>query len=430
MKKIILTFLAITASVSAYTADWTFTPKLYVRGGFTQSTDLRAKGDGFDSNGSTPFNAQSYNQTNAFQPNLTEFDLYADIKDKARIVYGVNIDKNERFELNGAANNDHNGLPKERQAYIEFYNAIGKDGTLWFGRRPYRGFGDLMDGTFPLDERNLFGGGVMLDKVGIGRWEVAYAVNEDPNTPNTNDVFTTNMLLNKYIIGIDDGNITFNGEVHQNNSLKDEYKSYGYMIGGQYARWNMSIFDSKLYNIFVLNYSHGHLGDVEAGEMASAFDSKKKNEQAQRFTFKIGGDLKNKAWATYYTIKYQNHMGDKQDANGYTQRGQNWQFTDFMLRPMYALTSHVGVGIDGFARLIMRDTTVDSPSSWAKDQDVWRLAAVASYHLDPGAENIFQTAEVSVLAGRIHHDKETTYFKGHKASKDADFIRFKYTMQI
>ncbi len=428
MKKIVISALVVGFSFTALAGDWTFNPKLFVRGGFTQSIDLDAKGNGIE-----PFNANGWNQTNAFQANLTELDLHANYKDKAKIVYGINVDSNERFTVNGAASSNHNGLAKERQAYIEFYKAAGDNTTLWFGRRPYRGFGDYMDGTFPLDERNMFGGGVMLDKMGPGRLEVAYGTNEDGDvaaSTTASDSFTTNFLLNKYIIGIDNGNITLNGEIHQNNSRFKEYESYGYMIGGQYARWDMSLLGAKWYNIFVLNYSHGHLGDVDAGEMASAFDSKKSAEQAQRFTFKIGGDLKNKAWSMFYTVKYQNHMGDIKAANGYKKEGQNWQFTDVMARPMYALTSNVGVGIDGIKRFVIKDVTANSPALWAKDSDMWRLAAVANYHLDAGGENLFQNAEISIFAGRAHQDKEMTFFKGRGASKDADFVRLKYTMEI
>lgn len=427
MKKVVLTALFVASASSALAGDWTFNPKLYVRGGFTQSADLNAKGDGV-----SPFNAQGWNETNAFQNNLTELDLHAMYKDKAKIVYGINVDSNERFEVRDAASSDHNGLVKERQAYIEMYKAVGDKGTLWFGRRPYRGFGDYMDGTFPLDERNMFGGGIMLDNVGVGRYEVAYATNDELDTDGTgsNDKnFFTNFLLNKYIIGIDNGNITLNGEIHQNHSTDDMYKSYGYMIGGQYARWNMSLLGAKWYNIFVLNYSHGHLGGVDAGEMNSAFDSKKKNEQAQKLVFKIGGDLKSSAWSMFYTIKYQNHMGDQN--NGYTKSAQNWQFTDLMIRPMYALTSNVGLGVDGLTRFVLKQPAKGTTSSdWARDTEMWRLAAVANYHLDAGGENLFQNAEISLFAGRAHHDKETGYFKGRGTSKDADFVRVKYTMEI
>ena len=426
MKKVVLTALFVASASSALAGDWTFNPKLYVRGGFTQSIDLDAKGDGV-----SPFNANGYNETNAFQNGLTELDLHAMYKDKAKIVYGINVDNNERFQVADAAKStDHNSLLKERQAYIEFYKAFGDNSTLWFGHRPYRGFGDYMDGTFPLDERNMFGGGIMLDDFGIGRYEVAYGTNEKGEDGSvTNDNYTTNFLLNKYIIGIDNGNITLNGEIHQNNSIDKVNESYGYMIGGQYARWNMSLLGAKWYNIFVLNYSHGHLGSVDAGEMSSAFDSYKKNEQAQRLTFKIGGDLKSNAWSMFYTVKYQNHMGDKN--NGHTKSEQNWQFTDLMIRPMYALTSNVGVGVDGLTRFVLKQPgkgTTDS--DWARDTDMWRLAAVANYHLDAGGENLFQNAEVSVFAGRAHHDKETTFFKGRSSSKDADFVRVKYTMEI
>ncbi len=436
MKKVVLTALFVASASSALAGDWTFNPKLYVRGGFTQSIDFDAKGDGV-----SPFNANGYNETNAFQNGLTELDLHAMYKDKAKIVYGINVDKNERFEKNpggfGTDDNNaaqtqrNNGLVKERQAYIEMYKAVGDKGTLWFGRRPYRGFGDYMDGTFPLDERNMFGGGIMLDDFGIGRYEVAYGTNEKGDDGSvTDDNYTTNFLLNKYIIGIDNGNITLNGEIHQNNSIAKENESYGYMIGGQYARWNMSLLGAKWYNIFVLNYSHGHLGSVDAGEMSSAFDSYKKNEQAQRLTFKIGGDLKSSAWSMFYTIKYQNHMGDKKDNNGHKVAGQNWQFTDLMIRPMYALTSNVGIGVDGLTRIVLKEPGSSSAASWARDGDMWRLAAVANYHLDAGGENLFQNAEISLFAGRAHHDKETGYFKGRGTSKDADFVRVKYTMEI
>lgn len=426
MKKSIL-LLAAFSALSAQAADWTFTPKLYVRGGFTQSIDLDAKGNGVGN-----FNPGSWGgESNAFMNNLTEGDIHAAYGDKMKIVYGMNFDETTRFEDDGGKNKTY----KERQAYIEIYKAFNDNTTIWFGRRPYRGFGDYLTGSFPLDERNMFGGGIMVDKVGPGRYEFAYGTNEDGEV-NTGDSdnFTTNFFLNKYIVNITDGNITGNFEWHQNNSKNDQYESNGFMLGAQYAKWNMNLFGASWYNIFVLNYSQGHLGDVEAGLLASVFDSKDKDEQAKKVLFKIGGDLKADKWAAFYAIRYQWHMGSLKDSTGGEYSGQNWQFVDFHVRPMYAVTDNVGIGFDGVTRMVLQEADKDTLSAtgktWAQGQNMWRAGLVTNYHFTAGGKNLFENREISVIVGRAHQQNEKEFFKGREAKNDANFIRFKYTMEI
>ncbi len=423
MKKTLIASLLLVSAVSAQAVDWDVKPKLYVRGGFSQSLDLNAKGN----EDVSKFNPGSWGgESSAFMNNLTEADMVANYKDLATIVYGVNFDQTTRFEKDNASNETF----KERQAYIEMHKIFGENGTIWFGRRPYRGFGDYLTGSFPLDERNMFGGGIKI-KAGPGQYEFAYGTNDDDDvdsTDNITDNFTTNFYLNKYILPITNGNITINAELHQNNSRNSDYDSMAYQIGAQYARWNMKLLDANWYNIFVVNYSNGHLGDIEAGLMQSVFDSKKNDEKASKLLVKIGGDLKAKMWSMFYALRYQWHMGDLNGVDG----SQDWQFVDIHARPMYALTSNVGLGLDYVQRVVINETDAldNAGKSWAKQQNMWRAGLIANYHLSPGGEKLFENAEISVIAGRVHQQKETDFFQGRESKKDANFIRFKYTMEI
>lgn len=428
MKNAILV-LASLGALSAQAADWTFTPKLYVRGGFTQSLDLDAKG-----NGVTNFNPGSWGgESNAFMNNLTEGDLHAMYGDKLKIVYGMNFDETTRFEDSAGKNKTY----RERQAYMEIYKAFNDKTTLWFGRRPYRGYGDYLDGSFPLDERNMFGGGIMIDNVGPGRYEFAYGTNDSGEVvTGDDDNFTTNFFLNKYIYNIENGNITANVEWHQNNSKYSQYESNGFMAGAQYAKWNMNFLGNSWYNIFVLNYSNGHTGDVEAGLLASVFDSKDKDEKAQKVLFKIGGDIKGPKWGAFYNMRYQWHMGDLKDADGKAYAGQDWHFVDFHVRPMYSLNDNIGLGFDGVARLILKESSDEAQTAVTSDnwtfhgQNMWRAGLIGTYHFTDGGKNMFENKEISIIVGRAHQQNEKEFFKGREAKNDANFVRFKYTMEI
>ena len=428
MKKAILVLASLCALTAHAASEWTFTPKLYVRGGFTQSLDLDAKG-----NGVTNFNPGSYGEeSNAFMNNLTEGDLHATYGDKMKIVYGMNFDQTSRFEDSAGGDKTY----KERQAYVEFYKAFNDKTTLWFGRRPYRGFGDYLTGAFPLDERNMFGGGIMIDNVGPGRYEFAYGTNET-GTDGTaaGDNYTTNFFLNKYIYNIDNGNITVNFEWHQNNSKFAQYESNGFMAGAQYAKWNMNLLGASWYNIFVLNYSNGHLGDVEAGLMKSAYDSKDKDQKAQKVLFKIGGDIKADKWGAFYALRYQWHMGSLENATGSEYSNQNWQFVDIHFRPMYSLSDNFGLGFDGVARTVLHEggkgiLLDNKKNNRAQGQNMWRAGLIGTYHFTAGGKNMFENREISIIVGRAHQQNEKEFFKGREAKNDANFVRFKYTMEI
>ena len=409
MKRILISLILLACASAPHAAEWKVKPKLYVRGGFTQSLDLDAKGDNYKNYNNGGFGEE----TNAFSGNLTEVDLIANYKDLATIVYGVNYNDTTRFE----EDDDKSSSFRERQAYIEMHKIFGTHGTIWFGRRPYRGFGDYLTASFPLDERNMFGGGIKV-KVGPGQYEFAYGTNEDSAV----DGNVTNFFLNKYILPITNGNVTVNTEFHQNNSSSNSYESNGQMIGAQYARWNMKLMDANWYNIFVVNYSRGHLGGVEAGMMNSAFDSKKKGAEASKALVKIGGDLKSKMWSALYALQYQWHDDDSIAGN------QNWQFVDLHSRPMYALTTNIGLGLDYTQRIVIKEATI--VDHWSNNQNMWRAGLMLSYHLSPGGEQLFENAEISVITGRVHKQTAQTFFQGRTAKKDANFIRFKYTMGI
>lgn len=428
MKRILIASLLMASTVSAHASDWSITPKIYSRGGFTQSADLTAKGtDLSDGDNGKIWNMGAWgDESNAFMKNLTEIDMVSNYKDLATFVYGIDVDSSQRWE-----ESDGTKPVNERQAYLEFHKIFNGKGDLWFGRRAYRGFGDLMTGSFPLDEKNMYGFGLKLP-VGPGQWEFAYST-YDANAEgdsartkwSTEENFTTNIYINKYILPIKDGNVTVNTEIHQNNSKDSDNDSISYMAGAQYARWNMKLFGAGWYNIFVLNYSNGNINE---GMMRSVFNSTNKDEKASKVLFKIGGDLKTDKWSTFYNFRYQKHMGDDSS--------EDWQFTDILVRPMYALTGNVGIGIDYIQRLVIKEGDALKELNWGAESNnpakanMWRAGLMLNYHLNKGGHNLFQNAEISVLAGRIHKQVANPFFQGRGTQKDANFLRFKYTIEI
>ncbi len=402
MKRTTLFFVLALAIISftLLAGDWNLDPHLYSRGGITVKDDFSRKGVNEEN-----FNLGAWSgESNAFAPPLTEITLEVKKGDKFKYTYGVDVGNNMRFF-------DKNTTPtplNERLNFVEFIHSAQT--SFWFGQRAYRGDGDFLTRSFPFDEHNMLGGGVRMEKIGPVNLEFAYGIKE-----RTEQSRLINILINKAEYPLSNGKIKTNLELHQINDKKSQNRSTAYMGGVQFQRWGDKVFGGDLYNLFLLNYSNG---DIYGGSMRSAFNSSDKDSLASKWLLQWSGDFKTPNYATYYTFKYQNHLG----ADG----NQDWSYLDIHLRPIYILNKNFLTGIDCQRRIVINDSLVAGATniaSWAADQDGSRIALMVAYALE---DKQYELPTISMFVGTIQKDRATQFYSGQSASKSENFIRVNY----
>ena len=77
-----------------------------------------------------------------------------------------------------------------------------------------------------------------------------------------------------------------------------------------------------------------------------------------------------------------------------------------------------------------KEALAGAGTTWAQGQNMWRAGLIGTYHFTDGGKNMFENKEISIIVGRAHQQNEKEFFKGREAKNDANFVRFKYTMEI
>ncbi len=408
--------------------EWSFKPSIYSRGGLTYThglSNLSQRGIPGDT-----FNLGSYaDETDAIRPNLTEAQIVFSYKNKIRYTYGFDVD-NDRRMANG--NNDRTEL-NERLNFLEYLDG---NYTYWFGKRAYRGDGEYLTGKWFLDELNIFGGGVRIEKITPKlNTEFAFGsvngrdnlfdfinlnarVNDPPEDitiripAETNVTRPENVFVNKIEYPMANGKIKSNLEIHRvNANLKNE-RSYSYVIGGEYQRWGDKLGGGSLYNRFILNYSHGPIG---AG-MMTVVNNPDKNNHPSKILLAWNGDYKNNALKVYYNAVFQRHASKNVKTR--------WTTLDLYLRPMYNVKGNFYAGIDYAGRVKSSRTNV------VQDQaNAWQSAKVHRYALMGEYKPNWQDTSFRVLIGRINSKAVRPYTTGGN-KKNASFIRLGYEVSI
>ncbi len=389
-------------------SSWKLTPHLYSRGGITLSENLSKQGAGRNE-----FNLGSWgNESNTIANPLTEATIEFS-KDNIKYVYGIDVDNNMRYYDNSPNPSVDRSDLSERLNYLVFTE---DKYTFWAGQRAYRGDGDYLTGSFPLDDHNMLGTGVRLEKIGHLNIEFAYGVKRNEDT----HLNTVNILINKLEYPLKNGKIKTNLEFHQvNNKEAEQNESKAFMGGVQWQRWGDKLWGGSLYNIALINYSKGY---IYGGGMQSAYNSVDKDKQASKIVVKWEGDFKTKTSALYYTFKYQNHKGATDES---------WQFVDIYMRQLQSLTTHFSVGIDLAKRVVMDEG--ESVLGWGdykdsiKNQGTSRYALMFKYSLK---NSPFDGPSLSMFVGHIEKDKAITYYNGESATKSENFIRLNYEISI
>lgn len=393
-----LIILVLLISISSFASDWNFDFHLYSRGGITTSAKMDKKAASKD-----VFNLGAWgDESNTIRNNLTELTVEAKFKKNFKYVYGVDVDNNARFQ--GESSTPLN----ERLNYIEF---LENKYSVWAGSRAYRGDGDYFTQSWPLDEHNLFGGGIRLEKILNLNIEFAYGIKK------VTDPYTINIFINKLEYPLKNGKIKTNIEIHKVNDASDMYKSLTYMGGLQVQRWGDKLFGGDLYNIFVVNYSHGY---VYGGAMQSVFNTEDKELLASKYLVKWGGDWKSKVYGFYYTLQYQHH-------GSFTKRIK-WSFVDVYLRPVYIINSRFTTGVDYAQRYII-DNHVGT--DWGADNyklyENKRLALMLAYGLK---DKNFGSPNIRAFVGRMIGEKSREYFSGEGSKRDETFVRLDYEVSF
>ena len=403
MKIFFLISLASSMLLAAESSQLSLKPSLYSRGGITMNMLKTKEGAGTDR-----FNLGAWgDQTNAVSNNLTELTLEAKYGESLKYTYGVDVENSNRF-YNGTQQSLH-----ERLNFMEFYQ---ENMSLWFGNRAYRGDGDYLLMNWPLDEHNLLGGGIRFEKVGQVNLEFAAGIKANFESAPHN----INIWINKIEYPLANGKLKSNIEVHKINAPTRQ-DSLAYITGGQYQRWGDTIMSGSLYNIFVLNYSKGN---IYSGTMRSLFNSSDKHNLASKVLAKWGGDWKSKTLGLYYAFQYQRHMGKASN--------QTWSFIDCHLRPIYAFTGNITLGLDFSQRYTfemdnLQDSEGYSSSNEWQYHKTLRSAIMLAYNV---RNKMFDTASARVFVGRVMSEKARQYFVGEAKTEADNFVRFSYEISL
>ncbi|MEI8348475.1 MAG: hypothetical protein WCG27_13480 [Pseudomonadota bacterium] len=397
---------------------WDFKPGIYSRGGITLNSSFAKR----DTNSEDGYNKYRFNlgswgdETNAIRPNLTEAQMDFTYGKKVRYVYGFDVNGDQRYIAGG------NGNPKslqQRLNYLEYYKG---NQTYWFGQRAYRGDIEFLTGSWALDEHNMLGGGVKVEKIGPFNTEFAYGVKQSNVDP-----YVVDILINKTEYPLSNGKIKSNLEYHKvhNNSRGGKDRTTAYLAGLEFQRWGDKIAGGNWYNRLVANYSRGN---VYGGTMQSAFNSADATKLAHKYLAQWNGDWGLTSFKIFYNLQYQLHLGDK---NFGPAASHKWQFVNTFIRPVYVLTSNMNVGIDYAARYRLGTPRGLEDLGWGtevytKTYGVQRVALMWDYHLD---DKPFDLATVRFFVGRMFAEKPRPYFTD-QYRREETFVRLAYEVAI
>lgn len=402
--------------------EWSFKPSIYSRGGLTYTHGLSnlSQRDTFED----PFNLGSYaDETDAIRPNLTEAQVVFTYKNKVRYTYGFDVNNDQRM-----ANGNRNGNRERLNERLSFLEYLDGNYTYWFGQRAYRGEGEYLTGKWFLDELNIFGGGVRIEKITPKlNAEFAYGVVDQRDQDFVSGVVARpeNVFVNKIEYPMANGKIKTNLEIHRVNSDFKNQRSYSYVIGGEYQRWGDKLGGGSLYNRFILNYSHGPIGQGMMTALANvrhdpldpnATINRFKTRHPSKVLFAWNGDYKNNALKVYYNAVFQRHAAKNDKVR--------WTTLDLYLRPMYNVKGNFYAGIDYAGRVKSSRTNVVQ-----NQVNAWQSAKAHRYALMGEYKPNWQDTSFRVLIGRINSKAVRPYTTGGN-KKNASFIRLGYEVSI
>ncbi|HYX32380.1 MAG TPA: hypothetical protein VE954_04650 [Oligoflexus sp.] len=424
---------ALTLSAQAFSQEWSLTPEIYSRGGVTYKSDFSKEMGG--GNQYQNFNLGPYNNEGLIDYPLTEVTLHAGYGDSFKFHYGFDVNGNRQFLYKDDQDPSKKTYLAERVAYGEF--KVGNGWSIWYGNRPFRSPPEFLSRSFYFDEKNILGGGVRVEGLGPVNVDMAYGSKVVEYTAGADNVQEIdNILINKIEVPLDNGMVKTNLEWHKTDknvsSGSGELATSGYVFGVAYQRWGDQLAGGNLYNQLVVHTSKGYIGN---GAMSSAFqpgDDQKFDESKEPSKVLIGwnGDWKAKEYGLYWLGLYQDHRGE---APGYSKDDMSWQFVDGMIRPVYALTPNVTVGVELDRRAVLkegkglRESVFNGTNDWATNGGATRWGGLISYNLE---NKTFDYPTIGIYAGEIIKDKNTTFFASESPRRSTHFVRFYYEVKI
>lgn len=411
----------------AVAQEWTFKPEIYARGGATYKSDFsREAGEG----NYRAFNNGPFLEESIVDYPLTELTLHVSYGDQFVYHVGVDVNDSRRFL---SQNDGENRRPvMERVNYLEFKATPSV--SLWYGNRPYRSPPEYLSRAFLFDEKNILGGGVRFENVGPTNIEFAYGsfdLNRTDDTTQVRQQDHTNVFINKFELPMANGAIKTNFELQQTKrSFSDQQNqggTHGYLAGVSYQRWGDQVLGGGLYNQLMVHLSQGN---VQRTAMQSAFNQFDRDLAASKTLVAWNGDWKRERAALYWLGLYQDHKGQSDTVSD---SSLVWQTLDAMVRPVYALTEQVNVGIEWSRRSVLKEGeglrtgAVNGTNNWAVDNGSTRLGGLVHYTLK--GRN-FSTPTIGIFAGEVRKDKANQFFYSEAPKKTARFVHFFYEINI
>lgn len=421
MRRCGLVLGAVIISANSYADTWNFTPHIYARGGYTLSPDFTGHSSNEPSELEKIWNFGPWqSESNIFAPPLTELTLEAGYGEEFKFFYGFDVQNNNRF-INGSP-----AALQERVAYLEYYQG---DMSLWFGSRPYRSEAEYLSRVYSFDEKNLYGGGIRLERLGPSNIELAYGIAENSYGNDPSVYEQVSFLINKVELPLENGLLKSQLEIqqHRRRSIDSSFNAnqHGYMFGINYKRWGDRVFGGNLYNNLLVHYGKGLLIRHHMGSLfASSQDAWDKKFDADKLLIQWNGDWKASRLGLYWASFYQAHTG-KDASESFADREMRWTTLDSFIRPQYGVWDHVTLGVEYGRRVILIEGA--GVSEWAQNFGSWRWALMLNYHLE---QSYFNNPVISLFFGESHKDRKTVYFPGRHAENNSHFIRINYEISI
>ncbi len=428
MKSIIASILFVSTT-GAFAAEdtWTFKPEIYARGGATYKSDFsREAGRGR----SSAFNNGPYLEESLIDSPLTEVTLHSSYGDQFIYHLGFDVDSNRRFV---SKSDGPNKAPlTERINFLEFKST--PDVSIWYGNRPFRSPPEFLSRAFLFDEINILGGGVHIDNLGPLKADFAYGSFEDDSSDATTSVTTqehTNVVIQKLELPLSNGTIKSNFELQQTKKTTSdgvgEAGTHGYLAGLAWQRWGDVVLGGGLYQQFIAHYSQGY---IARSIMSTPFNEFDKDHAASKLLVGWNGDWKMDKFALYWLALYQANQGD---AEGIARKDIVWSTLDGMVRPVYALTPQLNVGMEWDRRAAVKEGNAlrsgynGKTFEWATNNGSTRLGALVNYTL---RNKNFNTPTIGIFAGEVKKDRLVQFYNSEAPKKSTRFVHFFYEVSI
>jgi hypothetical protein len=172
----------------------------------------------------------------------------------------------------------------------------------------------------------------------------------------------------------------------------------------------------------ILHYSKGY---INKHLMQSAFNTYDVDNQATKYLLTWNGDWKASKYALYWVGVYQQHQGKSETIDS---SDLVWTTLDGTLRPLYAVTPNVNLGVELSRRAVLKEgDALASNFAWATNTGMSKWAGLVQYTLENKNWNY---PNIGVMAGEIRKDKATKFFSSEEAKNSTHFVHFFYEVNI